>query len=1156
MSHDTEAEQKPGRFARFPRVLAGLVIGWTIVGSFDKPLRATVDWHVTIEDPGGVYTSLHDAIRDVTVAAGNDWSSNITGSGTVHVQIVLYPACDPNDPNCSEPLASTCPGTGMPAGCGAYFGDQVGTVNGISVWEVVPQKTIREGLAFDANRVDINVFIPSTSMDDLLWWDPEPLTRAAPVPSNKLDAYTAMLHELGHGLGFFGIRDVNTGALSGNEMTTFDQWVSFATGAPQFLGPAAMQWHGGPAPLESGGYEHLPEGVGAPYGERDYIRPLEVAFIDDMGYATRALETAWDVPAVGSWFNSANWTNGVPGSGTEVSIGPGGVAQVIQPGAWSYILHLGATNVEIADGGTLLNATNAYLGSSTEVTVTGIGSTWTNGRQLQVGSFGLGTLVIAGGASVFCGADGKFGDDELVAAILGNTSAARGEVTVTGFASTLDIIGELQVGGHGDGALTVADGATLLNLSDWGVIGAWAGSTGTVLVTGEDSIWNNGSLLVVAHEGVATLTIEAGGRVFAIDHTVIGGLTGSNGAALVTGLGSELNSGGQLVIGYDGTGRLTIADVGDASSTEGLVGLAADATGTVTVTGGASWTINERIAVGENGSGTLNIEDGGIVDNGNATVGGGVGSNGAVNVTGDNSTWNNRGNLSVGYSGSGQMQVEAGGQIFSAIAAIGHNADSMGSASVGDEDSRWTSNELQVGSAGNGALTIDAAGNVSTMLATIGTFASGTGIVTVMGSGATWSNSGQLSVGSQGNGSLFIESGGNVSSATGFIGTFSNSHGEATVTGAGSTWTNDQYLIVGYSGEGSLRVEAGGSVSEPQAFIGYTAGSVGNVTVVGAGSTWSGASLIEVGRQGSGMLTIEAGGKVNSPFGFIGSMTGSTGAVTVTGNGSEWRATGSLFVGGSSSQAGGNGALTVRDGGRVFANTVHIWSSGTLGGDGTVQSNVINGGRVRPGNSPGVLNIVGNYTQQVGGTLEIELGGTIPASQYDSLAVTGAVNVGGTLLVSLINNFIPAAGDSFQILTATAGLTGTFASEMLPDLADNLTWHISYNTNSVLIGVGLSGGLPGDYNRDGTVDAADYVVWRNNEGTTNLLPNDLLGGIIDSRQYNQWRANFGATTAGAAAVASADSLSAVVPEPACNLLLLVGLIGLIWCVHARVSPPR
>ncbi len=81
----------------------------------------------------------------------------------------------------------------------------------------------------------------------------------------------------------------------------------------------------------------------------------------------------------------------------------------------------------------------------------------------------------------------------------------------------------------------------------------------------------------------------------------------------------------------------------------------------------------------------------------------------------------------------------------------------------------------------------------------------------------------------------------------------------------------------------------------------------------------------------------------------------------------------------------------------------------------------------------------------------------------------------------------------------------------------------------------LTPAVAGDYNRDGVVNAADYIVWRNNEGTTNPLPNDPIGGTIGLAHYNQWRANFG-QIAGSGVAAS---VNAAVPEPATLVLLLL-----------------
>jgi len=83
--------------------------------------------------------------------------------------------------------------------------------------------------------------------------------------------------------------------------------------------------------------------------------------------------------------------------------------------------------------------------------------------------------------------------------------------------------------------------------------------------------------------------------------------------------------------------------------------------------------------------------------------------------------------------------------------------------------------------------------------------------------------------------------------------------------------------------------------------------------------------------------------------------------------------------------------------------------------------------------------------------------------------------------------------------------------------------------------------LPGDYNEDGVVDAADYTVWRNNLGAAaGTLPNDLDGGAIGQAQYDTWKANFG-TTAGSGSGLSANHAA---PEPMSVALLLVASAGL------------
>ena len=68
-----------------------------------------------------------------------------------------------------------------------------------------------------------------------------------------------------------------------------------------------------------------------------------------------------------------------------------------------------------------------------------------------------------------------------------------------------------------------------------------------------------------------------------------------------------------------------------------------------------------------------------------------------------------------------------------------------------------------------------------------------------------------------------------------------------------------------------------------------------------------------------------------------------------------------------------------------------------------------------------------------------------------------------------------------------------FDSESLPDIPGNLEFGLIYNPTNVQMEVRIEQNtivLPGDYNQDGIVNAADYTVWRDNLGSPDSLPND------------------------------------------------------------------
>ena len=88
----------------------------------------------------------------------------------------------------------------------------------------------------------------------------------------------------------------------------------------------------------------------------------------------------------------------------------------------------------------------------------------------------------------------------------------------------------------------------------------------------------------------------------------------------------------------------------------------------------------------------------------------------------------------------------------------------------------------------------------------------------------------------------------------------------------------------------------------------------------------------------------------------------------------------------------------------------------------------------------------------------------------------------------------------------------------------------------------ISDGLPGDFNRDGQVDAADYVVWRKQLGQSgNIAADANEDNVVDTKDYNLWRSNFGRSeSAGIGASAS-------VPELSTSHLAVLAACALVFC---------
>ena len=166
------------------------------------------------------------------------------------------------------------------------------------------------------------------------------------------------------------------------------------------------------------------------------------------------------------------------------------------------------------------------------------------------------------------------------------------------------------------------------------------------------------------------------------------------------------------------------------------------------------------------------------------------------------------------------------------------------------------------------------------------------------------------------------------------------------------------------------------------------------------GNSWMNFGAINnSGTLNSGSsATIYAGGTLNNS----GTLNHTSGALEnrgqITNSGQFVTFAGAVVTGGGTyTQTAG----TTRVDGSMTQGAVNI-NGGVLQGVGTITAPVTNnGGILAPGNSPGTLTIVGNYTQTALGTFQAEIGGLTAGTQHELLAIFGTATLAGTLNVLL-----------------------------------------------------------------------------------------------------------------------------------------------------------
>ena len=344
----------------------------------------------------------------------------------------------------------------------------------------------------------------------------------------------------------------------------------------------------------------------------------------------------WTGTASDGWFDSTNWTAGVPNASIH-----------------SIRINTTSPNSTLIDGG------EAFTGSS-----------------FGVGHSGTGDLSIFNGAGLVS-----------ESANLGSQSAGVGNVAISGAGSSWAVVsGSFDVGGSGTGVLEILDGGLLQTPAQTSHIGRMASGSGNVMVSGAGSAWELEGLFWLGVSGSGQMTISNGGEVDFSGTSTLGQTGNASGELLIAGSGSRM-SGTRLHVGNGSTSGSTLAT--------GLLQLVDGGTLELVGTGEPQ---NNRLIIGSNtrSEGTVIVgapSGAPPVGPGELLLAGGIGFNNGAGIL----LFNHSGILEMDFTlvgpvnGSGHVQAENGITLFSGAPidyngslAIDENAVFGSSGQLGD----------------------------------------------------------------------------------------------------------------------------------------------------------------------------------------------------------------------------------------------------------------------------------------------------------------------------------------------------------------------------------------------------------------------------------------------------------------------------------------
>jgi len=447
-----------------------------------------------------------------------------------------------------------------------------------------------------------------------------------------------------------------------------------------------------------------------------------IIYVGRDGVGTMTVRDGATVESASSVYIGEEMSHSIGGMGTVNVTGANSVLRATSAMVVGVDGSLGYLNV--TDGGRV-ESNHGYIGDQFlgdgEVLVSGNGSTWDMGEgYLNLGYGADGLLTIEDGGLV------SAGNVEL------HVHSHLATINVEGHGSMLKVSDTLAIDRPNDDAS--------INLVNGGTLDVGTARFDLSFITGEGTILANGVTgagydvtLTFDGDNVAGFNLNADGRD--IDVTVTadgtgdlgsGNLIARNGAqiqskdgyvaygdddvhtATLEGEGTDWTLSGELFVGHNGVGTLTVKD--QASLTAEDLSIAySHGTGTVNVMGeGTKLNVTDTLEVGSVFGFTprLNVSDGADITTGRTVVGDHHAAVAKATVTGNGTTWTNEGTFEVGVWDPGEVSLQD-----QAVLSSGGNIRVGGEGKLDVEGGATLSTEGDFQVDNNGTVNLEVTGN-------------------------------------------------------------------------------------------------------------------------------------------------------------------------------------------------------------------------------------------------------------------------------------------------------------------------------------------------------------------------------------------------------------------------------------------------------------